>query len=60
MAVAPTRKPYGTGILFTHKNGDFEAISVTERSRAAPILIFEKKKKKKKKKTGCKAVMPRA
>ena len=46
MAVAPARKPYRTGVLFTHKNGDFEAISVTERRRAAQILIFEKKKKK--------------
>ena len=46
IAVAPARKPYRTGVLFTHKNGDFEAISVKERSRAAPILIFEKKKKK--------------
>ena len=45
IAVAPARKPYRTGVLFTHKNGDFEAISVKERSRAAPILIFEKKKK---------------
>ena len=54
IAFAPARKPYRTGVLFKHKNGDFEAISVTERSRAAPILIFEKKK------NGWTAVMPRA
>ena len=38
-AFAPGRKPYRTlGLLFTHKNRDFGAISVlTERSCAAPI-----------------------
>ena len=35
IAFAPVRKPYRIGILFTHKNGDFDAISATERSRAA-------------------------
>ena len=33
---APTQKPYRIGILFTRKNGDFGAISVTERSSTAP------------------------
>ena len=28
--------PYRMGLLFTHKNGDFGAISVSERSYAAP------------------------
>ena len=37
IAFAPTRKPYRIGLVFTHKNGDFGAISVTERSCAAPI-----------------------
>ena len=32
LARAPTEKPYGIGPLFTHKHGDFGAISVTERS----------------------------
>ena len=36
---APARKPYQIGPLLTHKNGDFGAISVTERSCAA--LIFK-------------------
>ena len=30
MALASARKPYLEGLLFTHKNGDFGAISVTE------------------------------
>ena len=35
---APARKPYRiTGLLFTHKNGDFSAISVTGRSCASPF-----------------------
>ena len=34
---APAQKPHRIGILFTRKNGDFGAISVTERSCAAPI-----------------------
>ena len=32
VAFAPARKPYRIGLLFTHNNGDFGAISVTERS----------------------------
>ena len=32
IALAPARKPYQKGLLFTHKNGGFGAISVTERS----------------------------
>ena len=27
---APAREPYRLGLLFTYKNGDFGAISVTE------------------------------
>ena len=30
-----------TGLLFTYKNGDFSAISVTERNYAAPISKVE-------------------
>ena len=37
IAFAPARKPYRIGILFTHKNGDFGAISVKERS-CAPLI----------------------
>ena len=37
IAFPPTRKPYWTGILFTHENGDFDAISLTERICATPI-----------------------
>ena len=33
-AFAPIWKTKRIGVLFTHKNGDFGAISVTERSRA--------------------------
>ena len=32
IAFALTQKPYQTGFLVTHKNGDFDAISVTEQS----------------------------
>lgn len=32
MAFALTQKPYQTGFLVTHKNGDFDTISVTEQS----------------------------
>ena len=32
------RKLYRIGLLFTHENGNFGAISVTERSCTAPIL----------------------
>ena len=31
------QKPYRIGLPFTHKNGDFGAISLTERSYVAPI-----------------------
>ena len=33
---APAPKPYRIGLLFTHNNGDFGAISVTERSCTEP------------------------
>ena len=36
IAFAPAWQPYRIGYLFTHKNGDFGAISVAERSCAAP------------------------
>ena len=32
IAFAHARKPYRIGLLFTHKNGDFSAVSVTARS----------------------------
>ena len=35
---APARKPYREGLVFKYGNGDFGAISVTERS-CAPIMI---------------------
>ena len=38
IAVAPAQKPYRIGLLFTHKNGDFDAISVRERSCPALSL----------------------
>ena len=41
MALASARKPYRIEIVSTHKNGDFRAISVTERSCAAPISKVE-------------------
>ena len=37
-AFAPTRKPNRIGPLFTHENGDFGAISVTERSCHAALI----------------------
>ena len=37
IAFAPARKSYWIGLLFTHKKGDFGAISVTDRSCATPI-----------------------
>ena len=37
VAVAQARKSYRIGLLFTRKNGDFGAISVTERSCSVPI-----------------------
>ena len=42
IAFVPAQKPYRIGILFTRKNGDFGAISVTERSCAAPISKVER------------------
>ena len=36
-SVAPARKPYWIGPPFAHKNGDFGAISVTERNCDAQI-----------------------
>ena len=39
---APARKSYHMGLVFTHKNGDFGAISATERSCAAPISKVER------------------
>ena len=36
-AFAPAQNPYRVELLFTHMNGDFGAISVTERSSAMPI-----------------------
>ena len=41
IAFAPPRKSYRIQLLFTHKNGDFGAISVTERSCAASISKVE-------------------
>ena len=38
IALAPTRKSYWTGFLFTHKNGSFGKNFVTEPSCAMPIL----------------------
>ena len=37
IAFSPARKPHPIGLLFTHNNGDFDAISVTELCCAAPI-----------------------
>ena len=36
MALASARNPYQIGLLFTHNNGDFGAISVTEPRGASP------------------------
>ena len=41
LALASARKPYWIEIVFTHKNGDFGAISITERSCTAPISKME-------------------
>ena len=41
IAFAPALKPYRIGFLFTHRNGDFGAISVTERSCSATISKAE-------------------
>ena len=37
-AFAQARKSYRKGLLLTHKNGDFGAISVSGRSCAAPVM----------------------
>ena len=37
-AFARERKSYRIGLLLTHKNGDFGAISVSGRSCAAPVM----------------------
>ena len=42
IAVVSTRKPNRRGLPLTGKNGDFSAITVTERSCAAPILKVER------------------
>ena len=42
IAFAPSRKSYRIGLLFTHMNGCGVAISVTERSCAAPISKVER------------------
>ena len=44
IAFARAPKPYRTGLLFTHKNSDFGAISVTERSCVAQISEVESRK----------------
>ena len=38
---APARKSYRIALLFTHKNGDFGAISETLQSCAAPVSKVE-------------------
>ena len=38
---APARKLYQIWLLFTHENGDFGAISATERACAEPISRVE-------------------
>ena len=37
-AFARARKSYRAGLLLTHKNGDFGAISVSRRSCTAPVM----------------------
>ena len=37
----PSVRPYRIGLLFSHKNGDFGAISITQRSCADPISKVE-------------------
>ena len=41
VAFTPAQKQYWIGLLFTHKNGDLGAISVTERCCAAPVSKVE-------------------
>ena len=42
IAFAPAPKSYQTGLQFTHKNGDFGAISVMEESCAARLSKVER------------------
>ena len=42
IVLAPKRKPYRLGLLFTHENDDFGAIFVTEQSFAAAISKVER------------------
>ena len=42
IVLASARKSYRIGLLLTHKNDDFSAISVTERSCTAPISKVER------------------
>ena len=42
IVLAPARKLHRIGLLFTNRNGDFSAISVTERSCAAPFWKVER------------------
>ena len=42
VAFTPASKPYRIELLFTYKNGDFGAISVTERSGAMAIFKVER------------------
>ena len=42
VAFTPAQKQYRIGLRFTNKNGDFGAISVTERSCAARISKVER------------------
>ena len=37
IAFTPAQRQFRIGLLLTNKNGDFDAISVTERSCAVPI-----------------------
>ena len=40
MALASARKPYRIGLLFTHKNGDFGAISETEPQGVLSFMAY--------------------
>ena len=42
IVLPPKWKPYQIGLSFTHKNGEFGAIFVTEQSFAAPISKVER------------------
>ena len=41
IAFVPPRKSYQIGIMFSHMNGDFDAISMTERNCVTPISKVE-------------------